>query len=88
MSTIKDIKYISSLHRDLVRTNKLYRISKSRLRSLMKTKKDCYNSGYIQHYPEFNSMISDQLLYCRTLKKQLRVTADTLRKTLYEENYG
>jgi hypothetical protein len=85
MSTLKDVKYIKQLHSDLIHLNRSYRISKLKLRKLTKIKKDCYSAGYIQHYPEYNSMISDQLNECKQIKKQLRITAESLRKGLYEE---
>ena len=83
MSTIKDGRVIKDLHRTLIKDSLLYKKSKVELRKLIKDKRACIQSGYIQHYPEFNSMINESLLKCKLLKKQLRVTADSLSKQLY-----
>ena len=83
MRTLKDISFIKELHRSLLKDTDNYKKSKVILRKLIREKKACIQSGYIQHYPEYNSMISESLIKCKVLKKQLRVTADTLHKQLY-----
>ena len=83
MYTLKDTRLIKDLHRSLLKDMDDYKKAKVSLRKLVKEKKACLNSGYIQHYPEYNSMISESLIRCKILKKQLRVTADNLNKQLY-----
>lgn len=83
MSTLKDTRMIKDLHRTLLKNTELYKKSKVELRKLIKDKKACLDSGYLQHYPEYNSMISESLTSCKILKKQLRITADNLNKQLY-----
>lgn len=82
MSTLKDNRYIKDLHRSLLKYTLLYKKSKIELRRLIQNKRDCTLAGYTQHYPEFNSMIGESLSRCKILKKQLRVTADTLSAAL------
>lgn len=78
MNTLKDFKEIRGLHRDLLTYQSSYKLAKLELRKLIKEKRACSNSGYLQHYPEYNSMIGQSLSNIKLLKKKLRVTADTL----------
>jgi len=79
MNTLKDYKEIKGLHRDLRNYHSSYKAAKLELKRLIKEKRACSNSGYLQHYPEYNSMIGQSLSNLKIIKKKLRVTADTLR---------
>lgn len=83
MYTLKDSRLIKDLHRSLLKDMDDYKKAKVSLRKLVKEKRACVQSGYIQRYPEYNSLISESLVHCKLIKKRLRVTADNLNKQLY-----
>lgn len=85
MSTIKDIKTIKELTIELKTLRYFYRRDKRKLKQLIQEKKACIDSGYIQHYPEYNSFIGSQLAAVKQSKKQLLKTANKLKEVMYCE---
>ena len=86
MPTLKDISYLKDIRRlktDLIKKQYLYKREKQRLNQLIKEKKACISSGYIQHYPEYNLFIGSTLANIKSAKKELREVCNELHKKIY-----
>lgn len=74
-------KEINRLHKDLIYHSRSYKKAKLRLRQAIYTKRAMVHQGFFDSYTNFT--ISFYLTNCKSAKRELRKTANSLREKMY-----